>query len=436
MKDDHNIGGGREPQDRPTLEGHNRKEPAPLDPSSFPHLHRSGRPLGTIENLKHLLSMYGIKVRYDVIRKRPHISSEQIGQGLVDNADNSAVAYILSLAALNGLPRGDLELFIDTIANEEPYNAIAEWILGKPWDGKDRLPEIYATLETAEHFHPYLKPILIRKWLLSAAAAALVVNFRSRGVITFQGPQGMGKTSWFRSLVPPEMQSWAIKIDHHLDAHNKDSILGAISCWICEIGELDSAMKRDVARIKGVLTRESDKVRRPYARTESEIPRRTVFGATVNHANFLSDDTGNSRFWVLPVIKVHHEHSVDMQQLFAQLAEELNEGAEWWLDVHEEASLDYENRAHRTISAVADLVLDALDLDRRTDDNLPAMIPRQLLVVLGIERPTNTECKECAAVLRDYLGEPKRIQGRDRWRVPLKTQFRSQYKSSDFDEFG
>ncbi|MCL6699090.1 virulence-associated E family protein [Sphingomonas sp. NSE70-1] len=434
MENEDEAGGGREPAKRSNPDRSNWKNPDALDPLSFPHLVRNGqRPL-TIENLKHLLTEYGIRVRYDVIRKRLHVKSERFEQGLVDNADSAAVAQILSLAALNGLPRGDLELFLDTIANGEPYNAIEEWILSKPWDGKNRLPEIYATLELAEHGCRHLKEILVRKWLLSAVAAALVPGFRSRGVLTLQGPQGIGKTSWFRALVPPELQSWAIKIDHHMDAHDKDSILGAISCWICEIGELDSAMKRDVARIKGVLTRESDKVRRPYARTESEIPRRTVFGATVNHANFLSDDTGNSRFWVLPVINVDHGHTVDTQQLFAQLAEELHAGAEWWLDDHEEASLDYENRAHRTVSAVADLVLDALDLDRARDGNLPAMIPRQLLVVLGVERPTNTECKECAAVLRDYLGAPKRIQGRDKWRIPLKSQFRNQFNPAEFDE--
>lgn len=417
------IGGGRGGEKRPSPRLRNWKEPEPLDPSSFPHPPRHGNRLpGTIENVQHLLSGYDIEVRYDVFRKRMNIKSDRWEKGLVDNSDDADIAQVVSLAALNGLPRGDLENFLLAIANRKPYNAIDEWISGKAWDGQDRLPDMYATLRTAEHYPVHLKETLIGKWLLSGVAAAcLEAGFRSRGVITLQGPQGIGKTSWFRALVPvPELQSWAVKIDHHMDAHSKDSILGGISCWICEIGELDSAMKRDVARIKGVLTREADKLRRPYGRGESEMARRTVFGASVNHAQFLADDTGNSRWWVLPVTAVDFEHGIDMQQLFAQLALELEQGAEWWLDEHEEAQLELQNRSHRTISAIADMVLDALDLDRVGDSDLPAMTPRQLLDRLNIEHPNNTQCKECAAVLREYLGEPKRIQGRDRWRIPVR----------------
>lgn len=439
MKKEHETGGGRGEEDRPNSDRQNWKEPEPLDPRSYPHPPRNGQRLpGTIENLKHLLTEYGVSVRYDVIRKRINISAERFERGLVDNADNSVLAQVVSLAALNGLPRGDIEAYLESIANGAPYNGIAEWIESKAWDGEDRLPAIYDTLQTAEHFPPHLKRVLIRKWLLSAVAAVTRQGFHCRGVLTLQGKQGIGKTSWFRALVPaPELQSWAIKIDHHMDAQNKDSILGGINCWICEIGELDSAMKKDVARLKGVLTRESDKVRRPYGRGESEMPRRTVFGASVNHAQFLADDTGNSRFWVLPLVTVDHGHSIDMEQLFAQLSMELNDGAIWWLDDNEEAALDYENRAHRTVSAVADLVLDSLDLEGGQHTRVTAMTPRQLLVVLGTERPTNTQCKECAAVLRETLGDPKRIQGRDRWRVPLSLRFSEATKEQveDVDKY-
>ena len=80
----------------------------------------------------------------------------------------------------------------------------------------------------------------------------------------------------------------------------------------------------DMARLKGVLTRDFDKVRRPYARAESEYQRRTVFFASVNKPNFLVDMTGNTRWWTIPVSKINYEHGIDMQQVFAQL--DANEG--------------------------------------------------------------------------------------------------------------
>jgi putative DNA primase/helicase len=46
-----------------------------------------------------------------------------------------------------------------------------------------------------------------------------------------------------------------------------------------------------------------DKLRLPYARTDSEFQRRTVFAASVNPEEFLQDETGNLRWWVLPVTR-------------------------------------------------------------------------------------------------------------------------------------
>jgi predicted P-loop ATPase len=418
----------------------NWRKPEPLDPQSFPHK-PSGRGLpGTIENLQHLLDSYGISVRYDVIRKKVIVQTTRWSTTR-DNADNAALAQIVSLASLNGFPRGDIETFVATIADSKPYNPVTEWITSKPWDGKDRLPEIFDTLTEAEDYPPPLKRTLIRKWLLSAVAAATLEHgYRGRGVLTLQGPQRIGKTSWVRALVTDkELCAAVVKIDHHIDANSKDSILSATSHWICEIGELDSSFRKDVARLKGLLTRDTDKVRKPYARAESELPRRTVFAATVNDARFLVDDTGNSRFWTIAVTAIDWQHSIDMQQLFAQLAVDLAAGAEWWLTAEEEELLEAQNRPHRTISAVEDLVLAELDLERIGDPNLTAMTPRELLVLLEVKLPTNQQCKECAGVLRTYLGEPRRIQGRDKWRIPFVWERQEQVtkfpREVDYDSF-
>jgi predicted P-loop ATPase len=410
--------------------------PEPLDPELFPHKRREGKLPATIENMAHLLEGYGIEARYNVIGKKLEIRSDRWSAGS-DNADNTNMARIVSLACLNGLPLGNVEAYVAAVGDLNPYNPVEEWITGTPWDGIDRLQEVYATLELREGYPTDLAELLLYKWLLSAVAAALLPRgFRCRGVLTFQGPQSIGKTQWVGALIPdPKLRAAVVKLDHNLDPHNKDSVLGAVSHWIVELGELDSAMRRDIARLKGVITRDSDKVRKPYARVESEMPRRTVFAATVNHPKFLMDDTGNSRFWTIAVTGLNYNHRVNMQQVFAQLAAHLKDGAEWWLTPEEERRLDEQNRAHRAISAVEDLVLDWLDLDRVGEDGLPARSPRDLLAELGIERPTNTQCKECAGVLRAYLGESKRIQGKDVWRVPLRKECRKVVVPGTRDEF-
>ena len=262
----------------------------------------------------------------------------------------------------------------------------------------------------------------MRKWLLSIVAATYMSrNFKARGVLTMQGPQGMGKTTWVSNLVPDlEVREKLVKIDHHLDPHDKDSVINAISHLIVEVGELDSSFRKDVARLKGFITRDRDKLRRVYAKSMSDYPRRTVFVATVNDRNFLVDDTGNSRFWTLPLVAIDYRHAVDMQQLFAQLHVDLLAGAEWWLTRDEEARLAQCNRGHQAISPIREALIELIDPDRPASAQDKPMGTNDVLKMLGIDHPRNGQNKEVAAVLRELLGEPKRLNGNMKWRIPFR----------------
>jgi predicted P-loop ATPase len=210
-----------------------------------------------------------------------------------------------------------------------------------------------------------------------------------------------------------------IRLDHHLDAGNKDSVIGGISNWIAEIGELESSLKRDIGKLKGFLTLDCDKLRRPYGRGEIEYPRRTVFAATVNDYNFLIDPTGNNRWWTIAVDKLDFQHGIDMQQLFAQLAIDVRDGIKWVLTPEEEHQLNTYNLGHRSVSAVRERILDAFDLEAQGDVSRKSKTAIEVLVEAGFNHPNNMQCKEAAAVLREYLGNSKRIHGKPRWHVPV-----------------
>jgi putative DNA primase/helicase len=342
-------------------------------------------------------------------------------QGSPDNADNVTMSMIVSLAEANNMQRSGIEEQVLAVANRNAFNPAADWIDSRPWDGVDRLNGFYDTLITAEGYPLELRNILIYKWLLSIVAAAMKPNgFKARGVLTLQGPQGIGKTAWVASLVPdPVLRERIVKLDHHLDPHDKDSVLGAITSLIVEIGELDSSFRNDVARLKGFITRDSDSIRRPYARAPSDYPRRTVFAATVNASDFLQDETGNTRFWTAPVIRIVFDHRTDMQQVFAQLCVDLDNGAQWWLTKEEEALLNDSNRNHLATSPIREGIMELVDLDRLHADDGQLMTTSDVLRKLGIDHPRNGQNRAVAAILRDLLGEPKKIRGNLKWRVPL-----------------
>lgn len=372
-----------------------------------------GAPKTTLSNLEYLLDANGIDCRYDVIKKTLDLTS---------GGRKVSINEVLSLAQFHGMKTGLIPVFVEEIGLRREHNPVKEWIFSKPWDGTSRLPDLYATMVADGDYPVWLKDRLIYRWLLSAVAAALTDGarrFSARGVLTLQGGQGIGKTSWIAKLLPEgPLRNDFVKRDHHMDGGNKDSILAAISHWIVEIGELDSSFRKDVARLKGFLTNDCDKLRRPYARGESEYPRRTVFAATVNDDRFLVDNTGNTRWWTIPVKSLDYRHRIDMQQVFAELAADFDYGEEWWLNEQEEAELAKVNLRHRTVSAVAERIAEYVDLYLLDQPNGTFMTAIEVLKEVGIKDPTNMQCKEAAAALRELLGEAKRVNGYMKWRIP------------------
>lgn len=391
--------------------------PTALGPFPDSPAGKSDRPPATIANVDHVLRHAGVVVRYNEISKRDEITVPG-RTGSRDNVDNVTLSHIVSLAAEHHMPTGNVPSFVEAIANRDAYNPVADWISSRPWDGSDRLAEIYASVVAQEDYPTHLKEVILRKWLRSIAAAATQRSFRSRGVLTLQGSQGIGKSSWIKALISdPDLADKVVKLGHHLDASNKDSVIGAIGYAITELGELDSSFKKDLARLKGFLTDDTDRVRRPYDRRESSYPRRTVFAATVNEHQFLQDPTGNTRFWTVPVRSLNWRHSIDMQQVFAQLAKEVEAGDPWWLTGNEEGLLEEMNSRHASVSPVAEKLVVAIDHDRIGTDGLDAFTATEVAELLGFQ-PTIPMAREAGSALRKLIGQPKRIQGYDRWRVP------------------
>jgi len=392
-----------------------------LDPMSFPHPPRKkGFPiLPTLENFQYLLDGYDIRVSYDVIKKRLVVLIPE-HTGSVDNHESVILAVINSLATLNGMSIGQVPAMLIALGDRKLRNTVADWIMGRSWDGVDRLPAFYETIQERQGYPPQLKKILLRRWLLSAVAAVLKPHgFHSRGVLVLQGSQGIGKTRFFSALVPDAaLRDQVVLLGHHLDAANKDSTTTAITHWIVELGELDGTLKRDIASLKSFITKDADKVRRPYGKTDSEYQRRTTFGATVNDHNFLVDDS-NTRFWTIAVEAIDYEHGIDMQQLFAQLAVAFHTGEQWWLTKVEEMQLGEINKDHRAISLVRERVMNVIAFEAPANARTKPMSATDVLQEAGLDRPTNPQCKEAASILRELYGGPKKVQGRYVWRVVL-----------------
>jgi predicted P-loop ATPase len=137
---------------------------------------------------------------------------------------------------------------------------------------------------------------MVRKWLIGAVSRALNPGCQMDYVLVLQGAQGQLKSTSLGALGSPDWYCSSIP------ENEKDLLLNIHSTWIYELAELESVTSRkEAGRLKNLITTSTDLVRVPYGRTNERMARQSVFCATVNEDTFLRDDTGNRRFWVVPV---------------------------------------------------------------------------------------------------------------------------------------
>lgn len=334
-----------------------------LPSGAFIDFHDYGIPKATYANFLILLNKYNIKIRYNLISKGIEVTIPGRKYSR-DNEENASFGDIINICILNSIDTKKVNNYIIMAGEDNKYNPVLEFIESKPWDGKSRLNELYDTIKTQSFFPLELKELLFRKWLISAVAPFHHEGFYSKGVLVFQGYQSLGKTPWFKKLLPLEIERYFME-GHSLNLDDKDSVIIALSNWIVELGEIDSTLKKDIAKFKAFISKSCDTIRRPYDAKNSNYPRRTIFCGTVNTDEFLKDHTGNVRFWVIPVVEINYEHNIDMQQVWAEINQIFKEGERWWLIPDEENKLEIQNKRYIKSVGLDEGLVDNYDFNNK-----------------------------------------------------------------------
>ena len=368
----------------------------------FVHLNDDGHPLCTLENFRSLIERLGWTIRYNVIKKSIEILIP--GESFTrDNRDNAALACVLSECEKVRMPTKHIAQYLIRIADENQYNPVATWVLSKPWDGVSRLDAFFDTVKSPVS----IKDKLMRKWGIQAVAAAFSPDgIAAQGILTFVGPQNIGKTTWFRKLVPEDLD--AVLTGHTLDLKSKDSIFIALTYWIVELGELDATFKKsEVSAMKAFITQPQDKLRRPYAAVESNFGRRTVFGGSVNGEEFLADPTGNRRYLTIPVSGFEFDHGVDMQQVWAEFHSLWTGGEAFFLSMDEVAELNTHNEQFTIIDPLEERISGAFDWGPHVT-MWSWMTVTDVLMRIGIREPTKGQTISASAIIRKMNGGKRR----------------------------
>jgi putative DNA primase/helicase len=362
-----------------------------------------GKPLSTSDNLAEVARRIGCIIRYNVISKKVELIMPDTSFS-IDNHANACLSVLISWANRFKMPTGNTELFLTQIADQNPYNPVANWVTSRKWDGTSRIQAFYDTLTEVEpRCLPdgrRLRDVLIMRWMVSAIAAAFEPSgISSHGVLVLQGDQYLGKTKWMKDLAPKSLG--VIKDGLTLNPSDKDSVLQCVSHWIIELGELDATFRKsDIASLKSFITSDRDILRRPYDRLPSEFARRTVFFASVNPRQFLHDSTGNRRFWVIECSDINHNHGLDMQQVWAEFYEMYKAGEAWFLSPEEMAVLNGKNEEFMAATPALEMVDSAFDWGLPANNRDVLMTATQIAHAAGIERPTKADVNDIAQHVR------------------------------------
>ncbi len=380
------------------------------------------RAQGTIDNLRRLVDSYGVRVRWNEMARDVEVWVD--GEPRTGELSrNTNLALVEDLCTINKYPYTRVVGIIQSVAELDAYNPAADWIKSKPWDGTNRIGELFDCLTLADPEKSILSFALFRKWMYGAAAILCGKANKFEHVMVLVDPVGgIGKTRFFNRLCPPEFQADGVT----LDVGNKDSVLNVVSKWLVELGEIGATFSRsDNEALKAFLSRSSDEIRPPYARAANQYPRRTAFFGSVNNVRFLVDDTNNRRFWPIEVKAINYRHDIDMQQVWAEALHRVEAGERWHLDEAENLQVGTLTEGFRAQDRVEELILAAYDVNA-----IPCRFASasEVLDEIGINNPKQSDTRKASALLRKMF-EHKVSRGYTVYHLPALATAARRYMS-------
>jgi predicted P-loop ATPase len=214
---------------------------------------------------------------------------------------------------------------IQTVATQRRIHPVRHYLESLKWDGIPRLDNWLSTyLGVEANNYSYA---VGSRWILSAVARIYHPGAKADCCLILEGPQGIKKSTALRTLAGEYFT------DELADLGSKDAALQIRGVWIVEISELDSLARSEIASIKAFMSRTSDRFRPPFGKRVIECPRQCVFAGTVNHTEYLRDETGARRFWPVLCGSIDIEALArDRDQLWAEAKQRYSAGEKWWLD--------------------------------------------------------------------------------------------------------
>ena len=246
-------------------------------------------------------------------------------------------------ARLEGLSLWDRDVVRYLDSDRIPiFNPIEDFLFGLDvrWDGHDRIRELAARVPcNNRHWAD-----LFYRWFLNMVAHWRQTDrkYANCTVPLLIGPQAYRKSTFCRSLLPPELQAY---YTDRIDFSNKrDAEISLNRFALINMDEFDQNRVNQQAFLKHILQKPIVNVRRPHGTATQEMRRYASFIGTSNHKDLLTDTSGSRRYIVVDVTGPIDCSPIDYEQLYAQAMHDLYKGERYWFDPEDEKVMNESNQ--------------------------------------------------------------------------------------------
>lgn len=358
-----------------------------------------GKPMATIDNFLMILRNDAKfeTLRLNLLSYAPEHTVDGKIERWSDKDDSETRLYIEKKYKIHNKEKLDDALRV--LFSERAYHPIKKIIEAVNWDGKPRIQSLFIKWLKCEDT-PYTREVTR---LVFAGGINRLYNpgCKFDDVCVLIGTkQGEGKSTFVRWL--------ALRDDFFTEVTEIDGQKGmeAIEgAWICEIAELLALTKaKEVEAVKSYITKMVDRYRKPFDRRTSDYKRQCIFIGTTNKEQFLTDKTGNRRFYPLKVNQSGYD-------LYSHKEEVQDDILQCWAEAKAKLGTD-EMQPFANIALINDIRLtqqDAVEDDYRTGMVASYLENKDEVCVIEIwdnvlgdnfRKPTKRESNEISLILQ------------------------------------
>jgi predicted P-loop ATPase len=268
----------------------------------FADISAAGTIKATCANTRIAIEKLQISCGYDVFHDKLLIGGQPIGQYAGELSDHACLYLRKLIDGAYGFDPGRNHIFDACVqmALENSFDPVVNYIDGLEWDGTPRLDEWLTTYLGAADTK--LNHVIGRLALLAQVRRARSPGCKFDQIIVLESPEGEMKSTALETLAGgPDFFSDQTILGRG-DKEQQELLRGV---WIFEIADLTNIRKAEVEDVKAFASRTHDRARPAYGRARIDLPRRGVIWATTNNSEYLKSQTGNRRFWPVPVAVIH-----------------------------------------------------------------------------------------------------------------------------------